>query len=31
MNYSDNLILVTGAANSGKSEWAEYLAQKSKL
>ena len=29
MDYSDNLILVTGAANSGKSEWAEYLAQNS--
>ena len=26
MNQSPRLILVTGAANSGKSEWAEYLA-----
>ena len=28
MNQSPQLILVTGAANSGKSEWAEYLAKK---
>jgi adenosylcobinamide kinase/adenosylcobinamide-phosphate guanylyltransferase len=27
---SNRLILVTGAARSGKSEWAEYLAQSSK-
>jgi adenosylcobinamide kinase/adenosylcobinamide-phosphate guanylyltransferase len=26
MNQASQLILVTGAANSGKSEWAEYLA-----
>ena len=29
MKNSSRLILVTGAANSGKSEWAEYLAQTS--
>ena len=29
MDDSANLILVTGSANSGKSEWAEYLAQSS--
>lgn len=28
MNKSPRLILVTGAANSGKSEWAEHLAEK---
>ena len=28
MNKSPRLILVTGATNSGKSEWAEHLAEK---